>query len=84
MAAVLVASLLLMAQGTTAAPRAGTPRGRCCFVNPRFAGVCAVQPIKGETCAGILSYLNNPKGVGKSYCGNTTVRGGWSATRCQP
>ena len=49
----------------------------CSFINPSYAGVCVITPGKDETCEMILSYLNNPLGVGKTYCANTTVRGGW-------
>jgi ketosteroid isomerase-like protein len=54
----------------------------CCFNNFRFAGGCQVRPTGGETCAGILAYLNSFDGVGREYCGNTTVRGGWSQVSC--
>ncbi len=60
---------------------AGSP---CCFSNPRFAGVCEVTPGEGETCASILAYLNNQSSTGKSYCGGTTVRGGWQQVECSP
>jgi hypothetical protein len=54
----------------------------CCFTNPRFSGVCQVTPGEGETCSDILAYLNNQASVGKTYCGNTKVRGGWSQVDC--
>jgi hypothetical protein len=54
----------------------------CCFTNPQYTGKCVVQPGAGETCASILDYLNNPQAQGKSYCGNTTVRGGWAQADC--
>jgi hypothetical protein len=44
--------------------------------------VCQVTPQEGETCPGILEYLNTPNSVGKNYCGDTTVRGGWQQTNC--
>lgn len=56
--------------------------GSCCFTNPRFNGVCQVEPAGDETCASILGYLNNPNSVGKTYCGNTPVRGGWAQVAC--
>lgn len=56
---------------------------RCCFTNPRYAGVCEVTPGADETCGSILSYLNNQASVGKTYCGNTKVRGGWSQVECE-
>ena len=56
----------------------------CCFNNPRYAGPCSVEPSAGETCRSVLAYLNDPKAVGKTYCSNTTIRGGWKGVRCQP
>lgn len=55
----------------------GAPRDRCRYTNPQYAGACVVERAKGETCASILAYLNDPRSQGKSYCGNTSVRGGW-------
>lgn len=55
----------------------------CCFENPRFTGTCEVTPGPEESCGGILAYLNNPKSVGKNYCGNTKVRGGWTQVACE-
>ena len=57
---------------------------RCCYTNQRYAGVCKVQPAQDETCASILAYLNNPRSQGKTYCGNTTIRGGWQQVECKP
>jgi uncharacterized protein (TIGR02246 family) len=54
----------------------------CCFNNFRFAGGCMVVPSGSETCQSILTYLNSFDSVGRGYCGNTTVRGGWSLTPC--
>ena len=59
-----------------------TQQEPCCFKNPRFSGTCQVTPGPEETCGDILAYLNNPNSVGKSYCGNTKVRGGWSSVAC--
>ena len=55
----------------------------CCFENPRFSGTCEVTPGEEESCSSILGYLNNPNSVGKTYCGNTKVRGGWTAVSCE-
>jgi hypothetical protein len=69
----------------TAVARAQEPAPpKCCFSNPSFAGTCEVEPAKDETCASILGYLNNPMSQGKSYCGNTTLRGGWTSVACEP
>jgi hypothetical protein len=54
----------------------------CCFSNPRFSGVCEVTTGPDETCSDVLSYLNNQESVGKTYCGNTTIRGGWAQVEC--
>jgi hypothetical protein len=54
----------------------------CCFENPRFSGTCKVTPGPDESCSSILGYLNNPNSVGKAYCGNTKVRGGWTQVSC--
>jgi hypothetical protein len=54
----------------------------CCFANPRYTGICSVTPAPDETCADILAYLNNQASVGKTYCGNTKVRGGWAEVAC--
>ncbi len=55
----------------------------CCFSNPRYTGVCQVTTGPDETCSDVLSYLNNQAGVGKTYCGNTKVRGGWAQVDCE-
>jgi hypothetical protein len=55
---------------------------RCCFTNRSYAGVCQVQPAQDETCASILSYLNNPMSAGKAYCNSTPIRGGWRQVAC--
>lgn len=54
----------------------------CCFTNPRFTGVCEVTTGPDETCSDVLAYLNNQESVGKTYCGNTTIRGGWAQVEC--
>jgi hypothetical protein len=66
--------------GLAAAPaRVKSP---CCFSNPQYAGKCVVRPAKGETCSSILAYLNKASSVGKNYCSNTTIRGGWALATC--
>ena len=55
----------------------------CCFENPRYSGTCQVTTGPDETCSDVLSYLNNQAGVGKTYCGNTKVRGGWAQVECE-
>ena len=68
--------------GASAAERRARVRPPCCFAHPQYAGVCVVHPGKGETCVNILSYLNKPQSLGKSYCRNSTVRGGWTRVGC--
>jgi len=55
----------------------------CCFANDHYEGTCKVIPGKGETCQSILDYLNDPMSTGKSYCGGTSVRGGWVQVDCK-
>jgi hypothetical protein len=76
--------LLLVAASAPVAPTQDPPPPKCCFTNPRYAGTCEVQPAKDESCGQILAYLNNPMSQGKSYCGSTTIRGGWQSVACEP
>lgn len=77
------ALLAVLGGGPSLVARAADPeRPPCCFTNPQYSGVCSVKPAKGETCASILAYLNEPNSQGKSYCGNTTIRGGWQQRTC--
>jgi len=55
----------------------------CCYAHPDYAGTCVVKPAAGETCASILAYLNSAGTAGKTYCGNTPIRGGWKQARCK-
>jgi hypothetical protein len=55
----------------------------CCFANDRYEGTCKVIPSEGETCQSVLAYLNNPMSTGKTYCGGTSVRGGWVQADCK-
>jgi hypothetical protein len=54
----------------------------CCFANDRYEGTCTVVPGEDETCQSVLGYLNNPMSTGKTYCGNTRIRGGWVQVDC--
>jgi hypothetical protein len=80
---ILFASLAL---ATPEGPAAGDdPKpAPCCFSNPKFSGVCSVEPAVDESCGEILDYLNNPQSQGKSYCGNTNIRTGWASRGCEP
>lgn len=64
-----------------AAPRSDTPL-QCCFTHPTYYGICVVVPGEDETCEGILSYLNSPNTVGRTYCHSSRVRGGWQQVEC--
>jgi uncharacterized protein (TIGR02246 family) len=63
-------------------PQEAAADENCCLNNFRFAGGCMVVARGSETCAGIQAYLNSFDSVGQYYCGNTTVRGGWTLTDC--
>ena len=77
--------VLLMAAGVLIASvtLAEESAKKCCFDHKRYQGTCEVTPAQGETCQGIIDYLNNPNSTGKSYCGGTTIRGGWTAASCK-
>ena len=81
------ASVLALLATIGAATR-GTARPQdepkpCCYTHPDHAGVCEVTPGEGETCESILDYLNTPMSTGKTYCGGTTIRGGWETAVCE-
>jgi len=63
-------------------PRGAAADEKCCLNNYRFAGGCMVVVRGSETCSSVLSYLNNFDSVGRDYCGNTTIRGGWTLGTC--
>lgn len=79
-AAVLMAAAVPLL--TEDAPAAADERV-CCFTNPRYSGICMVTPGDDESCASILAYLNSPSSVGKTYCGGTSIRGGWQEVSCE-
>ena len=85
LAAALVAAALAQAQDRGEKDRVpqASEATSCCFSNPRHTGVCVVEPGADETCASILAYLNNPQSQGKSYCGSSSVRGGWRKVSCK-
>lgn len=70
--------------GAAATRAQDPPPATCCLTNPGFAGTCEVRPAKDESCGQVLDYLNNPMSKGKSYCGNTSIRGGWKSVACEP
>lgn len=76
---IAVAPAFLLLPSIRAAAQAPAP---CCFTNPAYSGICVVKPSDQETCKTILDYLNNPHSSGKTYCGGTTIRGGWKETKC--
>jgi hypothetical protein len=75
--------VLLAAAAVTLATSSDTSKAPCCFQNPAYSGTCKVEPADEETCASILAYLNNPMAQGKSYCGGTEVRQGWTEVSCE-
>jgi hypothetical protein len=81
---ILFASLALATPAGPAAAVDDPKQAPCCFTNPRYSGVCSVAPAADESCGQILEFLNSPQSQGKSYCGNTNVRGGWSSQKCEP
>jgi hypothetical protein len=85
--AIVIAAVLVIAatpaSANDEASAAASESAPCCFENPRFSGTCQVTPSGDETCSSILAYLNNPNSVGKAYCGNTKVRGGWTQVSCE-
>lgn len=54
----------------------------CCFTHEGYQGVCSITPAEDETCESILQYLNTPGTGGKTYCGGSKLRGGWSKVEC--
>lgn len=68
--------------GLLAAPSGVEAEERCCLSNFRYAGGCMVVVRGQETCQDVLAYLNNFNSVGKYYCDNTVIRGGWSLGKC--
>jgi len=55
----------------------------CCFRHRSWTGQCVVVAEK-EQCRDILLYLNDPRSAGKTYCRNTTLRGGWTQVIDEP
>jgi hypothetical protein len=84
-AAFLICALICgPALAATGSHQESAQQAPCCFENPRFSGTCEVTPGEGESCSSVLGYLNNPNSIGKDYCGNTQIRGGWSQVSCEP
>jgi ketosteroid isomerase-like protein len=77
-------ALLVVAVMTviSVAPAEVSADERCCLNNFRFAGGCMVIVRGQETCQDVVAYLNNFNSVGKYYCDNTMIRGGWSLSDC--
>jgi len=79
------ALVLALAAATISAGGAAAPAAsRCCLTHRDHAGVCVVVPGAGESCEGILAYLNSPHTAGRTYCGGTRIRGGWRTVPCPP
>ena len=82
MLAVLVGVMAVATMGGAGVTAQEQGRERCCFTNPRYAGVCSVIPDPGVSCADVLEYLNSPNSTGKDYCDSTPLRGGWEQVDC--
>ena len=67
---------------STLLPQNAAAEEKCCLNNFRFSGGCMVVVRGSETCSSVLSYLNSFDSVGKYYCDNTTIRGGWTLATC--
>ena len=78
---ILITAFLLVGVQLIAEDEQNEP-AQCCFVNPNYQGVCAVSPSESESCEEVLAYLNTPLSVGKTYCENTRIRGGWERVNC--
>lgn len=84
-------AVLIVLTATMVAPTGAEPpatetaigNDTCCFSNPRYSGTCQVTTGPDESCSDVLAYLNNQASVGKTYCGNTKVRGGWAQIECE-
>jgi ketosteroid isomerase-like protein len=76
----MLLGLALMVVSTL--PTMAQAEEKCCLNNFRFAGGCMVVVRGEETCGDVLAYLNNFNSVGKYYCDNTFVRGGWTLSDC--
>jgi hypothetical protein len=76
------------AQETTPTP-ADTYTVECDFTNPAYSGSCLVSeetPVglsPRSACRRVLSCLNNPRCVSKTYCNATAIRGGWRLTEAR-
>jgi hypothetical protein len=80
---VLFAAGVLVAALLAPAPVADAQGSKmCCFNNWRFSGTCVVQIAWDQQCGDVLSVLNNPMAAATSYCGGTTLRGGWTSLEC--
>lgn len=83
-AAVLALSLLAAPSPAPADDDRSRPSGPCCFTNPAYSGACLVTPGPEETCDSVLTYLNDAKSSGKSYCNSSELRGNWKQMECPP
>ena len=81
--AVVTGTIAAVTARHTSAGVTGEAKEPCCFTNPRYTGVCQVMPADDESCGSILAYLNNPNSSGESYCGGTSIRGGWQQASCE-
>lgn len=85
LAALIALTFAIAAPAGAEPPATETAIGNdtCCFSNPRYSGTCEVTTGPDESCSDALAYLNNQMAVGKTYCENTKIRGGWSQVECE-
>ena len=73
----LLAVMLLSMLAVVGEPGDSGKELPCCFRHRSWSGQCVVVA-ENEQCRDILLYLNDPRSSGKTYCRNTTLRGGWT------
>ncbi len=85
LAALIALTFAIVAPAGAEPPATETAIGNdtCCFSNPRFSGTCQVTTGPDESCSDVVAYLNNQMSVGKTYCDNTKIRGGWAQIECE-
>ncbi len=74
--------LILLLPGFLGSQETEETTADCCFVRDGYQGHCTVTPGEEETCESILEYLNTAGTVGKTYCNNSKLRGGWALADC--
>jgi hypothetical protein len=85
LAALITLTIAGVATAGAEPPATATAIGNdtCCFSNPSYSGTCEVTTGPDESCSDVVAYLNNQMSVGKTYCENTKIRGGWTQVECE-